>query len=43
MARISVRHHRCPYDVEAVAKALRDHQLPPIYEEMFRTGRKLGL
>ncbi|ADW17827.1 phosphodiesterase, MJ0936 family [Desulfobulbus propionicus DSM 2032] len=41
--RISVRHHRCPYDVEAVAKALRDHQLPPIYEEMFRTGRKLGL
>lgn len=37
---ISVSHHRCPYDVEAVVKALGDHQLPPIYGEMFRTGSK---
>jgi len=38
--RIEVDLHRCPYDVEAVVRAICDHQLPPIYGEMFRTGSK---
>jgi putative phosphoesterase len=38
--KISVSHHRCAYDVEAVVKALGGHQLPEIYGEMFRTGSK---
>ena len=37
---ILVSHHRCPYDVEAVVRAINDHQLPAIYGEMFRTGSK---
>jgi len=37
---VNVTHHRCPYDVEAVIKALQQHQLPAIYGEMFRTGCK---
>jgi putative phosphoesterase len=38
--KISVDHHRCAYDVEAVVRALADHQLPAIYGAMFRTGSK---
>ncbi len=37
---VTVTHHRCPYDVEAVVTALREHQLPAIYGEMFRTATK---
>jgi len=37
---VTVSHHRCPYDVEAVVRALEAHQLPTIYGEMFRTGSK---
>lgn len=38
--KISVSHHRCAYDVDAVASAIKQQQLPPIYAEMFRTGTK---
>ena len=37
---VTVTHYRCPYDVEAVVRALQEHQLPPIYGEMFRTATK---
>jgi putative phosphoesterase len=37
---ITVTHHRCPYDIEAVVSSLREHQLPAIYGEMFRTATK---
>lgn len=37
---VTVSHHRCPYDVETVVRALREHQLPAIYAEMFRTATK---
>lgn len=37
---VTVSHHRCAYDVEAVVSALASHQLPDIYAEMFRTGSK---
>lgn len=37
---ITVTHHRCPYDIEEVVRALREHQLPTVYEEMFRTATK---
>jgi diadenosine tetraphosphatase ApaH/serine/threonine PP2A family protein phosphatase len=37
---ITVTHHRCPYDVEAVVRALEEQQLPAIYGEMFRTATK---
>jgi len=40
--RLTVRHHRVPYDVERVAAEIRRQLLPPIYEEMFRQGRKLN-
>ena len=39
---IRVRHFRCPYDIELVVKGIRAHHLPPIYEEMYRVGRKLN-
>ena len=38
--KISVSHHRCAYDVDAVTEAIRRYQLPAIYAEMFRTGTK---
>lgn len=38
--KISVSHHRCPYDVETVVRSLSEHQLPPIYGEMLRTASK---
>lgn len=33
---------RCSYPVSEVISALRRHHLPPIYEEMYRVGRKLN-
>ena len=38
--KIEVSHHRCAYDVEAVVRVLAERQLPPVYGEMFRAGRK---
>jgi putative phosphoesterase len=38
--KITVTHHRCPYDVEAVVQAIADHHLPPMYGEMFRNATK---
>lgn len=37
---ITVTHYRCPYDVEAVVRALQKYHLPAIYGEMFRTATK---
>ncbi len=39
---ISVAHFRVSYPVEEVIKDLKKHNLPEIYGEMFRTGRKLN-
>ncbi len=38
----SVQHYRCQYDVEKVINKLRELNLPPIYQEMYRSGRKLN-
>ena len=40
--RCRVEHFRVSYEVEAVVRGLREHQLPDIYGEMFRVGRKLN-
>ncbi len=40
--RVIVRHHRCTYAVEDVVRELARQQLPAIYAEMYRTGRKLN-
>lgn len=40
--RVSVGLHRCPYPVGELLERHRYHRLPPIYEEMYRTGRKLN-
>lgn len=40
--RIKVELHRCPYPVDQVIAGLRAHHLPAVYEEMYRTGRKLN-
>ncbi len=40
--KIIVRHHRCSYAVEDVVRELARRQLPDIYAEMYRTGRKLN-
>jgi putative phosphoesterase len=39
---ILVRLCRCPYPVEELIDRHRRNHLPPIYEEMYRTGRKLN-
>ena len=39
---IAVEHFRISYDIEAVARALADRQLPEIYIQMYREGRKLN-
>lgn len=39
---VHVEHFRIPYDIEAVAQALTDNQLPEIYVRMYREGRKLN-
>lgn len=41
-AMVRVRLHRCPYPVDEVIRTLRFHRLPPIYEDMYRQGRKLN-
>ena len=38
----SVEHFRVPYNVEDVVEGLMANQLPDIYGEMFRIGRKLN-
>lgn len=40
--RVQVRLFRCPYDIDKVADGLKANLLPPIYEEMFRQGRKMN-
>ncbi len=39
---IEVQLHRISYPVEEVVEALRRHNLPEIYADMFRQGRKLN-
>ena len=39
---VQIQLHRIPYPVEEVVSALRRHQLPEIYSDMFRQGRKLN-
>ncbi len=39
---IEVNLHRIPYPVEEVVTVLRQQQLPVIYTDMFRQGRKLN-
>ncbi len=39
---VSVSLYRCPYDTDIVIQALRNNQLPSIYEDMYRQGRKLN-
>ena len=39
---LQVTHRRVTYDVEAVVQELARHNLPAIYGEMFRLGRKLN-
>jgi putative phosphoesterase len=41
-AQCSVEHFRVPYEVADVVRGLAQHQLPGIYGEMFRVGRKLN-
>ena len=40
--RVKVQHYRCPYDIDKVIRELRNNLMPPIYEDMFRLGRKLN-
>ncbi len=40
--RIIVQHHRTPYDIERTIDSLKVHNLPDIYQEMYRTGQKLN-
>ena len=39
---VKVRFFRCTYDLEQLIDGLRSSLMPPIYEEMFRLGRKLN-
>ena len=39
---IEVEHFRIPYPVETVVSELEKQQLPVIYQEMYRQGRKLN-
>jgi putative phosphoesterase len=39
---IRVQHHRCSYAIEDVVHELAQQQLPKIYAEMYRRGRKLN-
>ena len=39
---IAVEHFRIPYAVEKVVKDLKKNQLPDIYTNMFRIGKKLN-
>jgi putative phosphoesterase len=40
--RVRVELHRCPYPVDQVIAGLRANHLPAVYEEMYRSGRKLN-
>ena len=40
--RVKVDLFRCAYDIEQVVRGLQNNLLPPIYEEMYRSGRKLN-
>ncbi len=40
--RIEVRHYRIPYCIDDVVRELARQQLPPIYGEMYRKGKKLN-
>lgn len=40
--KVKVSFFRCAYDIEQVVSGIRKSLLPPIYEEMFRLGRKLN-
>lgn len=40
--RVRVELHRCPYPVDQVIARLRANRLPAVYEEMYRSGRKLN-
>lgn len=38
---LEVEHHRIVYNIERAVQGLREHGLPPAFEEMVRRGRKL--
>jgi len=39
---IRVDHHRIPYPIDQVVAGLKNNNLPEIYEEMFKLGKKLN-
>ena len=39
---ITVQHYRCSYAIEDVVQELKAQQLPEIYAEMYRVGKKLN-
>lgn len=39
---IHVHHMRVEYDIQTVVNRLKKFNLPPIYEEMYKTGKKLN-
>lgn len=41
-SRVAVDHYRIDYDVDQVIAELRRQQLPPIYQTMYREGKKLN-
>lgn len=40
--RVKVELHRCSYDIDRVVSGLQKNLLPPVYEVMFRQGRKMN-
>jgi len=40
--KIAVEHYRIPYDIEAVTREIAKLDLPDIYSQMYRLGRKLN-
>jgi len=40
--RVKVKLFRCPYDIDKLISKLRDNLMPPVYEDMYRLGRKLN-
>ena len=40
--KVQVSLYRCPYDIVPIIRALKKNHLPPIYEEMYRQGKKLN-
>lgn len=40
--KISVKHYRIPYDIEAVTREIAKQGLPDIYSQMYLQGRKLN-